>query len=60
MSEEKKAYRPNWNVKHNKQIFNPDSKKPLMLTTDEAAPLLVIGAISEANENLASEVSEQT
>lgn len=50
MSEETKAYQANWNVKHNKQMFGPDSDKPLLLTKDEAAPLLALGAISEADE----------
>ncbi|MBL4832645.1 MAG: hypothetical protein JKY26_01615 [Pseudomonas sp.] len=50
MNEEKKAYQANWNVKHNKTMFTPDSKKPLMLTKDEAAPLLALGAISELDE----------
>ena len=49
MSEAKKAYKANWLVKHNKTLFSPNSEK-LSLTKDEAAPLLTLGAISEANE----------
>lgn len=50
MSEETKAYQANWNVKHNKQMFGPDSDKPLLLTKNEAAPLLALGAIDEVQE----------
>lgn len=49
MSEEKKAYKANWLVKYNKKTFNPNSE-PLMLTKDEAVPLLALGAICEAEE----------
>ena len=55
MRDKTKAYQANWNVKHNKTMFGPASKKPLMLTKDEAAPLLANGAISEIVEDEAKD-----
>jgi hypothetical protein len=49
--EKKKAFTANWPVKHDKKMYQPGTnQKPLMLTKDQAAPLLILGAISELNE----------
>jgi len=59
MSEKTKAYIANWLVKHNKTLFSPNSE-PLSLTKDEAAPLLALGAISEAEEQPAQDDNGST
>lgn len=51
MTEQTKAFTANWPVKHDKKLYQPGTnQKPLMLTKDQAAPLLTLGAISEAEE----------
>ncbi|KGJ92128.1 hypothetical protein [Colwellia psychrerythraea] len=49
--EKKKAFIANWPVKHDKKLYQPGTEqKPLMLTKDQAAALLTLGAISELDE----------